>query len=132
MEGSENRCGVVRETREAGSGLLGRERQGSTPATRQDESFSRKGGEVTETEAAAQAALRTIVVALEELRRQLEEVHSHLSPPPGEAARLVDEEGMSFSSEVRAVIECVLTDSLDLAIRDLAAAASYQQRGEAS
>ena len=87
---------------------------------------------MTEAEAAAQSALQTIVVALEELRRRLEEVHAHLSPPPGEAETLVDEEGMSFSSEVRAVIECVLADQIDPAIRDLAAAASYRPQGRLS
>jgi hypothetical protein len=83
-------------------------------------------------EAEAQAALRAVVVGLEELRSRLEEVHAHLSPPPGEEARLVDEEGMSVSAELRAAIECVLRDSLDPAIRDLAAAASYRPQGGVS
>ena len=85
---------------------------------------------MTEAETAALAALRMIVVALEALRSRIEEVHAHLAPP-GEAAKLVNEEGMSLAAELRAVIECVLTD-LDPAIRDLAAAASYRPQGDAS
>lgn len=78
---------------------------------------------MTETEAGAQAALRVIVVALEALRSRLEEVHAHLAPP-GETEMLVGAEGMNVSAELRAVIECVLADRLDPAIRDLAAEGS--------
>ena len=82
-------------------------------------------------EAAAQAALRVIVVALEELRSRLEAVHAHLAASDG-AAMLVGEGGLSVSAELRATIECVLADSLDPAIRDLAAAASHRPQGRAS
>ena len=42
---------------------------------------------------------------------------------------LIGEAEMDFATEVRSVIECVLTDSLGPAIRDLAAAASCQPKG---
>jgi hypothetical protein len=89
--------------------------------------LKRRGGAVTETEAAAQAALRVIVVALEALRSRLEEVHAALPAPPQEMAMLLGEEETDVSTEVRSVIECVLADNLNPAIRDLAAAASYSR-----
>ena len=40
---------------------------------------------------------------------------------------LLGEAEMDVATEVRSVIECVLNDSIEPAIRDLAAAASYRQ-----
>ena len=81
---------------------------------------------MTEAEAAAQAELRSMVVELEDLRSRLAVVHDRLPVLPQETAMLVGEEEMDVATEVRSVIECVLNDSLEPAIRDLAAAASYR------
>jgi hypothetical protein len=82
---------------------------------------------VTEAEAAAQAELRQIVQELDDIRAHLEAMHERLPVPPEEG-----EEEMDIATEIRSVIECVLTDSLRPAIRDLAAAASYRPKGEGS
>ena len=86
---------------------------------------------MTEAEAAAQAELRTMVVELEALRSRLAEVHDRLPVPAEETAMLVGEKEMDVATEVRSVIECVLNDSLEPAIRDLAAAASYRPKEKA-
>jgi hypothetical protein len=44
---------------------------------------------------------------------------------------LLGEEEMDVSTEIRSTIECVLKDSMEPAIRDLAAAASYQPKEKA-
>jgi hypothetical protein len=44
--------------------------------------------------------------------------------PAHESLRLQDEEKMDLSTEIRSVIECVLNDSLEPAIRDLEAVAA--------
>ena len=78
--------------------------------------------DMTEAEAAAQAALRGIVVALEEIHKRLEDVHSHLAAPSGEAAKPVNVKGMRLADEFRSAIESALADRIGPAIRDLAAA----------
>jgi hypothetical protein len=90
----------------------------------------RQGGAVTQLEAAAQAELRRLVEDLDAVRSRLVEIHARLPVPPEETAMLVGEKEMDISTEVRSVIECVLNDSLDPAIRDLAAAASYRPKGK--
>jgi hypothetical protein len=87
---------------------------------------------VTEAEAAAQAELSQIVVELDAIRDRLAEIHDRLPVSPEETAMLVGEEEMDVATEVRSVIECVLSDSLQPAIRDLAAAASYRPTGKGS
>jgi hypothetical protein len=84
---------------------------------------------MTETEAFAQAALQQIVQELDTIRGRLTEIHERLPVPPEETAMLVGEQEMDVSTEMRSVIECVLSDSLRPAIRDLAAAASYRPKG---
>jgi hypothetical protein len=86
---------------------------------------------VTEAEANAQADLRQIVVGLEAFRSRLAAIHARLPVPPEETAMLVGEKEMDVSTEVRSVIECVLNDSLEPAIRDLAAAATYRPKEKA-
>jgi hypothetical protein len=81
-----------------------------------------------EIEAAAQADLRGIVEELDGIHSRLESLHARLPVPPEETAMLMGEQEMDVSTEIRSVIECVLTDSLRPAIRDLAAAASYRPR----
>jgi hypothetical protein len=83
-------------------------------------------GEMTEAEAAAQAELRSMVLELEALRSRLAEMHDKLPVPPEETAMLLGEKEMDVATEVRSVIECVLNDRIEPAIRDLAAAASYR------
>ena len=83
---------------------------------------------MTEAEAAAQAELRGIVGDLDAIRARLEEIHARLPVPPEETAMLMGEQELDVSTEIRSVIECVLTDSLRPTIRDLAAAASYRPK----
>jgi hypothetical protein len=80
---------------------------------------------MTQAEAAAQAELRKIVAELESLRSRLLEIVETLPKPPGDVE---DEEEMDIATEVRSVIECVLTDNIRPAIRDLRTAASYGSR----
>ena len=85
---------------------------------------------MTETEAFAQVELRQIVQELDTIRARLTEIHDRLPVPPEETAMLMGEQEMDVATEVRSVIECVLSDSLRPAIRDLAAAASYRPKGK--
>jgi len=87
---------------------------------------------MTETEAAAQAALQQIVQELDAIRGRLIEIHERLPVSLEETAMLLGEEEMDIATEIRSVIECVLNDSLRPAIRDLAAAASYRPKGKKS
>ena len=80
------------------------------------------GGEETE----ARAELRALVEDLDGIRARLVALHGRLPLPPEEAALLDDEVELDFPTEVRSVIECVLSDNLQPAIRDLAVAASYR------
>jgi hypothetical protein len=81
---------------------------------------------MSQAEITAQAALRRIVEQLNALRLELLGVHVSLPVPPQETAMLLGEEEMDVSTEVRSIIECVLNDSIEPAIRDLQAAAAYQ------
>lgn len=85
---------------------------------------------MTEAEAAAQSELRGIAVELDAIRSRLVDLHARLPVPPQETAMLLGEEEMDIATEVRSVIECVLADRLEPAIRDLAAAASYRPTGK--
>ena len=85
---------------------------------------------MTDIEAAAQAELQTIVEELDAIRSRLEVIHDELPVPPEEMAMLVGEQEMDVATEMRSVIECVLNDSLQPALRDLAAAASYRPQGK--
>jgi hypothetical protein len=80
---------------------------------------------MAQAEAAAQAELREIVTELELIRSRLLEVVETLPKPPGEVE---NEDEMDVATEVRSVIECVLTDNIRPAIRDLRTAASYGSR----
>ena len=81
---------------------------------------------MSQAEAAAQAELREIVTGLELIRSRLLEILETLPKPPGDVE---NEEEMDVATEVRSVIECVLTDNIRPAIRDLRTAASYGSRG---
>jgi len=67
---------------------------------------------MTEVEAAAQAELREIVEELDAARARLEDIHARLPVPPEETAMLMGELETDVSTEVRSIIECVLSDSL--------------------
>src|SRR5262245_38915547 len=79
-------------------------------------------------EEAARAALRGIVEDPDTIRGRLVDLHARLPAPVEEIVRFTGEMEMGFPTEVRSVIECVLTDRLQPAIRDLAAAATYQPK----
>ncbi len=81
---------------------------------------------LTEAEAAAQAELQRIVEELDAIRCRLQDMHAELPVSAEETAMLLGEKDMDVATEVRSVIECVLNDSIQPAIRDLAAAASYR------
>jgi hypothetical protein len=95
------------------------------------ERTQRQGGlvNVIETgEEEARAELRALVEDLDGIRARLVDLHGHLPVPREEAAMLAGEMELDFATEVRSVIECILNDWLQPAIRDLAAAASYRPR----
>ncbi len=83
---------------------------------------------MTEEEAAAQAELHQIVEELDSIRTRLVDLHARLPISAEETAMLVGEVEMDFATEVRSVIECVLNDNIQPAIRDLAAAASCKKQ----
>ena len=84
--------------------------------------------EVTDPEAAARAELSRVIEELESIGRRLERVRAILPVPAEESLRL-DETEMDVATEIRSVVECVLSDSLRPAIRDLQAAAGYRVSG---
>jgi hypothetical protein len=85
---------------------------------------------MSQAEDAAQSELQRIVEELEAIRVRLMDIHAKLPVPPEEIAMLLGEEEMDVSTEVRSIIECVLNDSIQPAIRDLAAAAAYRPHGK--
>lgn len=81
---------------------------------------------MTREEEEAQAELRRIVEALKKVRSNLRDVAASLPSTPEEA--MYAEEDPDVATEVRAVIECVLTDQIGPALRDLTAAAEYHRK----
>ncbi len=79
-------------------------------------------------EADAQRQVRAIAAELEALRFRLLGVRASLRVPPMEAVMLAGEMDMDVATEVRSVIECVVNDCIDSAIRDLQAAADRTGR----
>lgn len=77
------------------------------------------------TEEEAQEQLRAIAADLEAIRFRLLGVRASLPVPVTEPAMLVGEMEMDVSTEVRSVIECVVNDFIDSAIRDIRSAADY-------
>jgi division protein CdvB (Snf7/Vps24/ESCRT-III family) len=71
----------------------------------------------------AQARLSRLVPRLQEVREELHQVIAMLPVPSGvqESDSVADE-----ATEVRSVCECVLSDSINPAIRDLGSASSYR------
>jgi hypothetical protein len=87
-------------------------------------------GVMTEAEAAAQAELQRIVEELDAIRFRLQDMHAKLPVSAEETAMLLGEKEMDVATEVRSIIECVLNDSIQPAIRDLAAAAASYRTSE--
>jgi len=83
-----------------------------------------------EKEAEAQSQLRRIVEELQTVGLRLREIAAGLPVSPRETAMLLGEEEPDVATEVRSVIECVLADQIEPAVRDLGAAASYRQRAD--
>jgi hypothetical protein len=81
---------------------------------------------MTQTEIAAQEEIRQIAKELDTIRRRLLDLHESLPPAPLEAVMFAGEEDLDVTTEVRTIIECVVQDSIQPAIRDLEAAADYQ------
>lgn len=81
-------------------------------------------------EAEAQQAMRAIAADLEAIRYRLLGVHASLPVPATEPAMLAGELDMDVSTEVRSVVECVVHDFIDSAIRDLRSAADYAPDGK--
>jgi hypothetical protein len=87
---------------------------------------------MTEAEAAAQAELRRIVDRLTEIRSKLRQLVESLPGDPDAEPDPLGEDEMDVTTEVRSIIECVLNDSIQPAIRDLRVAAAYRvKRGPA-
>ena len=82
------------------------------------------------TEDDAQRQVRDIAAELEAIRFRLLGVCASLEVPPEEPAMLAGEMDMDVSTEVRSVIECVVNDFIDSAIRDLRGAADYVPNGK--
>jgi hypothetical protein len=84
---------------------------------------------MSEAEAAAQAELHHIVDRLTAIRAQLRQIAESLAAGPEAEASSLDEDEMDVTTEVRSIIECVLNDSIQPAIRDLRVAAAYRVKG---
>ncbi len=85
-----------------------------------------RDSEIAEAEAAAREQLQQIAGELQGIRVRLGAIHDSLPFSSREDVMLLGEEDKDFSTEVRGVIGCVLTDSIQPAIRDLRAAAEYK------
>jgi hypothetical protein len=85
---------------------------------------------MTREEQEAQAELRQVLEELRKVRSRLRDIAASLPGSPEEA--MYAEEDPDVATEVRSIIECVLTDQIGPAVRDLAAAAEYRrkERGE--
>ena len=81
----------------------------------------------SEWEAAALDALEEIAEALKSIQKRLRELHGSL-PAPEAGDMEEDEEENDVAMEIRSVIDCVLTDSIGPAMRDLLAAAAYARK----
>jgi hypothetical protein len=80
-------------------------------------------------EATAQEGLREIVDELKGIERRLKAIHQSLPAPADVETAPEVEDDKDVSTEIRSVIECVLTDSLGPAARDLETASRYGVKG---
>jgi hypothetical protein len=74
----------------------------------------------------AQAEVRDVVESLKGIGSRLRSIAATLPRSPQEALMYAGEEDPDVATEVRSVIECVLADQIDAAVRDLTAAAEYR------
>ena len=82
----------------------------------------------TELEAAVLDALEVAAEDLKKIDKRLVVLHGSV-PAPSIADREEDaDEEIDVATEIRSVIDCVLTDSIRPAIRDLLAAAAYARK----
>jgi hypothetical protein len=75
----------------------------------------------------ARAEIQKIVRELKPLKARLLEVVASLPPSPAETSPLLEAEPGDPKTELRAVVECVVNDSLAPAIRDLESVAEAGQ-----
>jgi hypothetical protein len=75
--------------------------------------------EMTEPEIAARSQLGDIARDLESLYFRLLGVQATLPEPPTESVRLLDVDPMDDDTEIRTIIDCVLSDRLVPALREL-------------
>jgi hypothetical protein len=89
--------------------------------------MTRQNSPASEAEAAAQAQLKEIMEKLKAVEKEMREIHKSLDPRESarSGAAAESEADNDISTEIRSVIECVLTDSLGPAIRDLQAVVRY-------
>jgi hypothetical protein len=77
-------------------------------------------------EAAVQDELQEIVEKLKDIERRLREIHRRLPAPADAETAQEAEDERDVSTVIRSIIECVLADSLEPAMRDLQAASLYR------
>ena len=90
--------------------------------------FDLEGGERMNEIEAVQGEIREVVRELKLLKLRLSGVVARLSPSPAEASPLLDVEPADPKTEIRSVVECVMSDSLGPAIRDLEEVAGAADR----
>ncbi|HEY4596157.1 MAG TPA: hypothetical protein VIJ02_07135 [Thermoanaerobaculia bacterium] len=82
--------------------------------------FDLEGGSSLMTDVeAARAEIRKIARKLKPLKFRLLGVAASLPPSPAETSPLLDVEPTDLRTKIRSVVECVVNDSFDPAIRDL-------------
>ncbi|MBW8874943.1 MAG: hypothetical protein JF614_08260 [Acidobacteria bacterium] len=83
---------------------------------------------MTEAEAAAmQARVLEIAAGFEALIRRLQDVHDAVPISPLEPVMLLGEEDMDIATTLRSMIECVLADRLEPALRELRQGSAYKK-----
>jgi hypothetical protein len=80
---------------------------------------------MSDMETAVRAEIEQVVRGLEALQAQLQRILSKLPVSEREDVMYAGEEDFDFPTEARSVIECVLSDWIGPAIRDLREAAAY-------
>lgn len=84
---------------------------------------------MTREEERAQEEVRDAVEALKGVRSRLRNIVAALPRSPQEDSMDAGEEEPDVATEVRSILECVLADQIEPAVRDLAAAAEYRRKG---
>ncbi len=98
-------------------------RFGEGPGKRRNGLIWKEGSSLMTDIEAAQAEIGEAVRELKALKLRLSRVVESLPASPAETSPLLDVEPADPRTEIRSVVECVLNDSLDPAIRDLDAVA---------